>query len=58
MRDGMMQCEQPQAAIAGKKHQSIKRLDTRILKITAQIHRPFKRQFIQRFPKLSTSGAT
>ena len=39
MRDGLMPREQPQEAIVGKKHQSIRRLDTRILKITTQTHR-------------------
>jgi hypothetical protein len=44
---------QPDAAIAGKKHQSIRRLDTHILKINTQTHRAFKRQFIQRFLSLT-----
>jgi predicted GTPase len=60
MRDGLMPREQPEAAIAGKKHQSIRSLDTRILKITTQTHRPFKRQFIQRFLRICqfASGPT
>src|ERR1700722_12722122 len=32
MRDGLMPRQQPEAAIAGKKKQSIRRLDTRTLK--------------------------
>jgi phage regulator Rha-like protein len=52
MRNGLMPKLQPDAAIAGKKHQSIRRLDNHILKITTQTNRAFKRQFIQRFPNM------
>src|ERR1035437_7845602 len=36
MRNGLMPKLQPDTAIAGKKHQSIRRLDNHILKITTQ----------------------
>jgi hypothetical protein len=54
MRNGVMPKVQPDAAIEGKKHQSIRRLDTHILKINTQTHRKFKHQFIQRFPSFNS----
>jgi hypothetical protein len=55
--NGLMPKEQPDPVTAGKKHQSIRRLDTQIVKIATHTRKPFKHQFIRGFPNSSRFSA-